>query len=62
MTMGILERHRLPEKETAGLVLELNVSKIDDNGFVTMDVNPSVIFRFLRQYDRSLGCSNFQSQ
>ena len=30
------------EKETAGLVLELNVSKIDDNGFVTMDVNPSV--------------------
>ena len=30
------------EKETAGLTLELDVSKIDDNGFITMDVNPSV--------------------
>ena len=30
------------EKETAGLTLELDVDKIDDNGFVTMNVNPSV--------------------
>ena len=30
------------EKETAGLSLELDISKIDDNGFITMDVNPSV--------------------
>ena len=30
------------EKETAGLTLELNVDKIDDNGFVTMNVNPSI--------------------
>ena len=30
------------EKETAGLTLGLNVDKIDDNGFVTMNVNPSV--------------------
>ena len=30
------------EKETAGLVLELSVDKIDDNGFVTMNVNPSI--------------------
>ena len=30
------------EKETAGLALELNVDKIDDNGFITMNVNPSI--------------------
>ena len=30
------------EKKTAGLTLELDVDKIDDNGFVTMQVNPSV--------------------
>ena len=30
------------EKETAGLTLELDVDKIDDNGFITMKVNPSV--------------------
>ena len=30
------------EKETAGLALALNVDKIDDNGFVTMSLNPSV--------------------
>ena len=30
------------EKEAAGLTLELNVDKIDDNGFVTMNVNPSI--------------------
>ena len=30
------------EKETAGLSLGLNVDKIDDNGFVTLNVNPSV--------------------
>ena len=30
------------EKETAGLSLDLNVDKIDDNGFVTLNVNPSV--------------------
>ena len=30
------------EKETAGLTLELNVDKIDDNGFVTLNVNPSI--------------------
>ena len=33
------------EKETAGLTLELDVDKIDDNGFITMKVNPSV-FQF----------------
>ena len=30
------------EKETAGLTLEVDVDKIDDNGFITMNVNPSV--------------------
>ena len=30
------------EKETAGLSLELSVGKIADNGFVTMNVNPSI--------------------
>ena len=30
------------EKETAGLTLELDVDNVDDNGFITMDVNPSV--------------------
>jgi len=30
------------EKETAGLVLGLSIDKIDDNGFVTMNVNPSI--------------------
>ena len=30
------------EKETAGLVLGLSVDKTDDNGFVTMNVNPSI--------------------
>ena len=30
------------EKETAGLTLALGVDKIDDNGFITMKVNPSV--------------------
>ena len=30
------------EKETAGLALELNVDKVDDNGFITMNVNPSI--------------------
>ena len=30
------------EKKTAGLTLGLSVDKIDDNGFVTMNVNPSV--------------------
>ena len=30
------------EKEAAGLTLELNVDKVDDNGFVTMNVNPSI--------------------
>ena len=30
------------EKENAGLTLEVEVDKIDDNGFVTMNVNPSV--------------------
>ena len=30
------------EKETAGLSLGLNVDKIDGNGFVTLNVNPSV--------------------
>ena len=30
------------EKKTAGLSLELSVDKIDDNGFVTMNVNPSI--------------------
>ena len=29
-------------RENAGLTLNLKVRKIDDNGFVTMDVNPSV--------------------
>ena len=29
-------------RENAGLVLGLKVSKIDDNGFVTMEVNPQV--------------------
>ena len=29
-------------RENAGLVLDLKVSKIDDNGFVTMEVNPQV--------------------
>ena len=31
------------EKETAGLVLGLSIDKIDDNGFVTMNVNLSLI-------------------
>ena len=30
------------EKESSGLTLEVAVDKIDDNGFVTMKVNPSV--------------------
>ena len=30
------------EKETAGLTLAVDVDKIDDNGFVTMNINPSV--------------------
>ena len=30
------------EKKTAGLTLEVDVDKIDDNGFITMTVNPSV--------------------
>ena len=30
------------EKESSGLTLEVAVDKIDDNGFVTMNVNPSV--------------------
>lgn len=30
------------EKEDAGLVLEINVDRIDDNGFITLSVNPSV--------------------
>ena len=30
------------EKEIAGLILEVDVDKIDDNGFITMNVNPSV--------------------
>lgn len=30
------------EKEIAGLTLEVDVDKIDDNGFITMNVNPSV--------------------
>ena len=30
------------EKKTAGLTLEVDVDKIDDNGFITMNVNPSV--------------------
>ena len=30
------------EKETAGLILGLSIDKIDDNGFVTMNVNPSI--------------------
>ena len=30
------------EKENAGLTLEVEVDKIDDNGYVTMNVNPSV--------------------
>ena len=30
------------EKATSGLTLEVNVDKIDDNGFITMNVNPSI--------------------
>jgi len=30
------------EKKTAGLTLEVDVDKIDDNGFITMNVNPSI--------------------
>jgi len=30
------------EKEMAGLALELGIDNIDDNGFITMNVNPSV--------------------
>ena len=30
------------KKEAAGLVLGLSIDKIDDNGFVTMNVNPSI--------------------
>ena len=30
------------EKETAGLTLAVDVDKIDDNGFITMNINPSV--------------------
>ena len=29
-------------RENAGLVLELKVSKVDDNGFVTMEINPQI--------------------
>ena len=30
------------EKATSGLTLEVNVDKIDDNGFITLNVNPSI--------------------
>ena len=30
------------EKENAGLTFEVNVDKIDDNGFITMNLNPSI--------------------
>ena len=30
------------EKETAGLTLSVSVDKIDDNGFITMQVNPKI--------------------
>ena len=29
-------------RENAGLVLDLKVSKVDDNGFVSMEVNPQI--------------------
>ena len=31
-----------PEKETAGLEVDVSVARIDDNGFVTLKVNPTL--------------------
>ena len=31
-----------PERKNAGLNIDIEVSKIDDNGFVTLEVNPEI--------------------